>query len=122
MKGAILSLLDAHWSSREAVLTIFLGDKRPWHVYPLDDQTASYWFEDGGKVVHSEAPFTADSVKAGVDVYSGEVVGPFGVVRREGLALVAVDTNTDGNAFFMVLDEDKECKDAALKELYHDCW
>jgi hypothetical protein len=108
----------------------YFGYVEDWVSIPMEDNLAHYWMivgkEDNGTCVHSHYPFCKKSIEEGKDIYSGPIYTqrflPKWVYRGEELTMVCVDTQTDGNKFLMIFDNEKECKDENLKNLYTDRW
>lgn len=130
-KRLFVSKVKQLFDIEEEIHTAF-GYKEDWVKIPLDNQIDCYWMlfqkdgERGGKVVWSSETFTEESIKTGDKIYSGPIYTqrflPKFVYRREDLTMISVDTQTDGNKFLMIFDNEKECVDEKLRELYRECW
>ena len=107
------------------------GYVEDWKVIPMSNETEYYWMiidnEDGrGICVRSDEPFTEDSIKGGNRIYSGSIytqrfLNKY-VYRSEDYTMAAIDTQTDGNKFLMIFDNEKECNNNDFKKLYKEHW
>ena len=110
----------------------YFGYNENWKCIPMDNHIGDYWMvfldkdEVGGKYVYSPKPFTEDKIKAGSDIYSGEIYCQRflkkWVYRAKDMTMICADTQTDGNKFLMLFENDKECKDDYLKKVYLERW
>ena len=118
-KKALGSMIIQHFHSLDAILNAF-GYEPKWHEYPLEDARDRHWMmaDRGDRVVWSDKPLTRESVEAGRDIYSGDVLNDGEELHAEGLVMLAVDTGSDGNAYLMIFDASKKCEDAELIELW----
>jgi hypothetical protein len=126
-----MKLLKKYFDVQKELFDYF-GYKEDWKVIPLDDQLGRYWMicgpedENTTAVAYSDKPFTPELIKAGAELYGGNIYTqrflPKWVYRGKEYTMVAVDTHTDGNKFLMVFENEKECKDDAMKKLYHEHW
>jgi len=126
-----MKLLKEYFKLQEEIHKHF-GYQEDWVCIPLSDETDSYWMITGPEdtnetsVVRSPAPFTVESIVAGNNLYSGKLYTQRflskWVYRTEDYTMVCVDTQTDGNKFLMVFDNQKECKNPVFAELYNVTW
>lgn len=93
-----------------------------WTVYPLADYTSYYWMMLDHKVVHSDEPLSAASIREGKKIYSAVLYGHKHVWPADKYTLVRADTQTDGNKFLMIFDNKKRTMDEALKSVYRNFW
>ena len=107
----------------------YFGYKEDWVCIPMDNHLEDHWMVIGegvdGRYVYSPEPFTKESVEAG-SIYSGLIYTQRflkkWVYRGKEMTMVSANTQTDGNKFLMIFDNDKECKDEYLKKLYMEKW
>jgi len=109
----------------------YFGYKEDWVCIPMDNRMGDYWMVIGegadgrGRYVYSPEPFTEEIIEGG-NVYSGMIYTQRflkqWVYRGEELTMVCANTQTDGNKFLMLFENDKECKDDYLKNLYMEKW
>jgi hypothetical protein len=107
----------------------YFGYREDWVCIPMNNRMGDYWMIIGegvdGRYVYSDEPFTKESVEAG-KVYSGLIYTQRflkkWVYRGKDMTLLCANTQTDGNKFLMIFENDKECKDEYLKKLYMDKW
>jgi hypothetical protein len=124
-KEVILNLLDIFDNSLDAIMKSF-EVPQTWHqIYP-DDMTNVFWFIDGDSIVWFDTLLTKEVIDS--EKYYQAVMHdnweykklPSPPWRRFGLAMIPVDTHTDGNKYLMIFDEDKECKDQEVIELFRE--
>jgi len=107
-----MELLDKFNAVRQEIFNYF-GYKEDWRVLPLDDAREYFWSLDGlgpGTVKFAD---TEDELKdESGNYYEDEIYTqrhlPQWVYRGEHFTMVVVDTNTDGNQFLRIFDNDKE--------------
>ena len=110
----------------------YFGYKQDWKVIPPDDCTGHYWMiigpedKNSTKIVWSTQPFTQEIIQKGETIYSGTLYTqcflPKWVYRASQHTMVSVDTHCDGNQLLMIFDNDKECTDQVMKDLYNESW
>lgn len=121
-KCSISEAIDLYFSLKEQIQE-YLGYTQGWREIPMDDLRYAYWYLRGAdsEIVWSSAKknleaYINDEDADEMDIYSAEVYGSRHVknkiCRKDGIVLVAADTNTDGNVFLFVLDAEREVKDA----------
>ena len=123
--GTTSDRLDAYFKLQGEIYKA-VGYEENWRVFPLDDQRGCHWMIVGDRTVAwSPGPFTLASIETG-DVYSGEIYTQRHlskwVYRGDGITMVIVDTQTDGNILAMVFDDANECTDEAMKEAWAETW
>lgn len=107
----------------------YFGYKEDYVCIPMDNRMDDHWMVIGegvdGRYVYSPEPFTKESIEAG-NVFSGLIYTQRflkkWVYRAKEMTLLCANTQTDGNKFLMLFDNDKECKDDYLKKLYMEKW
>lgn len=109
----------------------YFGYKQDWKVIPPEDQSGRYWMicgpenENTTSVVYSDEPFTETSIIEGKicssTIYTQHHL-PKWIYRGSEHTMVSVDTHCDGNQLLMIFDNDKECKDQKLMDLYKTLW
>ena len=127
-KDMLRALIDNYFDTKNMIHKVF-GYKSDWVEIPMEDSREYYWFiigEGPGTCVYSDVPFTKESLESGNQLYSGPIYTQRfleeWVYRAENFTMVCVDTQTDGNKFLMIFDNEKECKDEELIEHYGECW
>jgi hypothetical protein len=109
-------MLKEYFDLQKKIHTYF-GYTEDWVTIPLLNGTEYFWSvcETKKIVYYHENPLTQDSVEGGAH-YSGRIYTqrflPKWVYRSDRYTMVSVDTQTDGNKYLMVFDNDKECPDA----------
>lgn len=96
--------IDQYFSLRNEIFDEFQFIEE-WHQYPLSDYRDYFWTEDGSSVRFDEKPLLIDKEP---DYYCQILKKK--VYRKDGFALIIVDTNGDGNVYASIFDEDKEFK------------
>lgn len=85
---------------------------------PLQDNTEYYWSlkegeQGSGTVRYHENELTKESIEGG-ETYSAVIYRqrflPQWVYRKDDFTMVCADTQTDGNKYLMIFDNQKECK------------
>lgn len=125
------TIVQSFFDAQNALFKYF-GYCPDWRVIPTDDQTGRYWMICGPedkrdtKVIYSDIPFTEKMIEKGEEVYSGTIYTqrhlPKWVYRGTDHTMISVDTHCDGNQVLMIFDNDKECTDQAMKDLYNETW
>ena len=130
MKNPV-NIVDKYFALQKELYKYF-GYVEDWCVIPPDPCMGDYWMITGPEdicdtsVVWSPNPFTIENIKSGQNIYSGTIYTqrflPKWVYRGPEHTMVSVDTKTDGNKLLMIFDNDKECKDKQLMQLYNNKW
>ena len=124
------NVVDEYNRIQDALFEYF-GYVQDWRVIPTDNQTGCYWMicgpenDNSTKVAYSDKPFTKELIKAG-KLCSGTIYTqrhlPKWVYRGLDHTMIAVDTHCDDNQVLMIFDNDKECTDQAMKDIYNESW
>lgn len=108
--------INEYMRNRSAILDAF-GFNEQWHDYPIWDERDSFWFFDGREEI-----FHADSVADFSDdmkYYSSYIVrsrdGTM-IYSKDGLSMMIVDTQTDGNIVLSIRDDLKRLTENPIKE------
>lgn len=126
---SIHSTIDEYFKLQKEIHEHF-GYNEDWKVIPLDDMRGYHWFydqnQDGGIVVYSEEPFTKETITAGNTIYGGVIYTqrflPKWVYVGDDLTMISMDTRVDGNKFLSIFQNNLQCIDRALIDLYKQCW
>jgi hypothetical protein len=103
---SIAEAIDAYSTAELAIFRAF-GFKGAWRYYPIDDMRNMHWFATSRRVTWAVRP-VGEAVDSDEYHCVAEVRhGPFHV---DGLTAFAVDTQCDGNVFFMIFDDAKCCE------------
>jgi len=120
-----MKILQKYFELQKQIYDYF-GYEENWKVIPLDDATDHYWMVHKGRYVHSDEPFTLESIEAGDKIYGGSIYTQRflnqHVYRGPEYTMVCADTQADDNKLLMVFDNSKECTDPKLKEAYDLNW
>lgn len=96
--------------------------KKECTVYPLADHSNYYWMILDHKVVYSDEPFSLSNIREGQGIYSAAFYGHKHLWSADKYTLVRADTQTDGNKFLMIFDNQKRTMDETLKSTYRNLW
>lgn len=106
-----MKLLDDY---RNALLEIYkhISFVEEWRVYPIDDCSEKYWYiKRFDEIVYFDTrqdyESNNESHKYSNDIINRGVVGK-GIFRGELFTGILADTNTDGNKFLSIFDNEKE--------------
>jgi len=109
----IRQLLDLFFKTRKEIHDYF-GYKEDWVTIPLMDGTEHYWNLRDKDVRYHETPLTQKLLEIGghysAVIYTQRFLSKW-VYRTDDYTMICVDTQTDGNKYLMVFDNNKECKD-----------
>jgi hypothetical protein len=102
-----------------------------WKEIPLEDGREYYWMlvgdEVNGTLVYGNEPFTEEDLGSeggnffSAPIYTQRFLNKY-VYRNDNYTMMSIDTRTDGNKFLIILDNELECKDESLKEIYKKNW
>jgi hypothetical protein len=112
-----MDLVDTYKAAERAILQ-HCGYEHGWAVYPLQDQRGQFWGIHGGCCYHSPKHEVIAAVIAEMDypeeydrdLYSSVIRGRPGVYRGAEFTLVCEDTQTDGNVFLSIYQNDHEVR------------
>lgn len=115
-------LLMSYMACKHAIHRFF-GYEPNWREIPISDETRHWWWlsgdgTDGGTVYFGEGDVKED-VEGGRhyanEVYTQRHLSKW-VYRAETHTMICVDTQTDGNVFLSIFDNEKEVTDPELVE------
>lgn len=90
----------------------YFGYVENWRILPLVFDLEMFWAENGTNVVFSESGYNLTDEDLVGNHYCNEIYTqrhlPKHVYRSDKYTMIVVDTNTDGNQFLQVLDNNKE--------------
>ena len=105
-----MEMLDDYLNLQKQIHDYF-GYVEDWRVIPIEDTRGYYWFLKGDdEVVFAECPedFNQEAGNYYVDEIYKQRFLPKYVYRGEKYTMIAVDTQTDGNKFLRIFENDKE--------------
>jgi len=124
------SIIEKFFEMQDEVFKYF-GYTEDWKVIPLDPQLGRHWMicgpvnKSSTGVVWSDETLTEKSIREGI-IYSGTIYTqcflPKWVYRGKDYTMVSVDTRCDGNQLLVIFENDLECTNEKLKQLYRECW
>jgi hypothetical protein len=91
----------------------YFGYQEDWVTIPLQDNTEFYWSLRERDIRYHETPLTKEFIEGGghysAIVYRQRFLTKW-VYRTDDYTMICADTQTDGNKYLMVFDNQKECK------------
>jgi len=110
-----MKLLDDYFTIQKQIYDYF-GYVDDWKVIPLDDSREYFWYENANEVYFAKTKDDFQTEK----YYSNEIFTyrhlPKFVYRAEDFTMIVVDTNTDGNKFLQIFDNNKELTNNPIDE------
>lgn len=116
-------IVDKYFKLQQDIYSLF-GYVEQWTVFPLEDRRQYFWFVSEHRVWYSSKKSNLDAVVAHYlesnelewditnvdsgDIYIDEKCSPLHTAND--LAMVQVDTNTDGNVFLAIYDIGKQVR------------
>ena len=90
----------------EQAIHEYFGYKEEWRIYPIANYLHYFWIIDGGNLLFSEVRFDIKTKRG----YFDHWIVRNKIFRKEDYTAAIVDTQTDMNIFFVILDNSKELK------------
>lgn len=108
-----MKLLDEYLKLQQEIYEYF-GYVEQWRVIPIDDRRECYWWLNGDEeVIYADR--LEDFDESVGNYYSDEIYTQRHhskwVYRGKDYTMIMVDTNTDGNKFLAIYDNNKEVPD-----------
>lgn len=100
-----MKLLDDYLNLEKQIYEYF-GYKEGWQRLPIEDCRHYYWTIDQEEVLY--AKFTMDLIKEEEKYFSADIYGE--VYETKDFTMILVDTNTDGNKFLQIFDNNKRIR------------
>lgn len=97
-------------SELEAEIKEYFGCIDGWTVYPFDDKTDFYWFNDDNQVHFAENKNDFVIYDNDIEATYSSVILKGKVYRKEDFTMICLDTECDNNVFLTIFDNKKEIK------------
>ena len=114
-----MKLLKDYFKLEKEIKNYF-GYVEQWKAIPLSDETDMYWFIANNQCVYSDEPISLEKMLEVGPHYSFVLYGKQSIYRKDDYTMLVVDTNTDFNIFLMIFDNEKECKDPKIIEVFKE--
>jgi len=106
-----MKLVDEYFNIQEKIYDYF-GYHEQGRAIPMEDRRQYYWYMDNDKQVHyakSAEELQKQDGKYYVDkLYRPRIGNLENILVGEGYTMIAVDTQTNGNVFLAIFDNDKK--------------
>jgi hypothetical protein len=103
-----MELIENYQKALEAIYA-HVGFKEDWVVYPLDDQTDSYWNEDGESVMWADSVEEFESESGNYyqdEIYKQRFYSKW-VYEGKDFTMIFCNPMTDGMKWFRLFDNNK---------------
>jgi len=131
-KVVLNNKLNRYFDLRKIIHEAF-GYVEDWVVIPIEDYRDQFWQVIGGderglggRVIYSLEELTPKTIKEGTKLYSAIIYAqrflPKWIYRTEHFTMIAIDTQSDGNKFFVILDNKKEQNEKTNEDVYIREW
>lgn len=104
----LLQLLKDYKDLEKEIYNYFSFEEN-WRVYPIEDSTQSEWSLTYSEIVYSNN--LREDYKNEANYFGGALYSANSIYRTELYTGIIIDTECDGNIFFMIFDNAKEIKD-----------
>lgn len=102
--------LDKYYTIQEEIYKYF-GYKQKWQVFPIADETDSFWTLRGGEVIYADTKEELlQALKEDNGMCYSDYVDSSEIYRKEDYTMMEADTQSDGNKFLTIFDNTKEVK------------